>query len=739
MTESLALSGDLHFAWIVVALVVAATSAGLLVFELTRAQGRHRGWVALTGLGALVFLCLAVLRPVRIEERGASVGARLTILLDRSRSMDLPADERKKTRRDVVNQVLPELEKRFADVRVRTLSFGMGEPTPVTGERLDAPPSLGTDLSAALEYVAGATDELPQAVVVVSDGRFDRPGAERTELALRTALGELRVPVHGVRAVTETVPDAAVASVEMAEAVVAHQPVTMKVKVRCVGGLSCDEVPVVARELHLDTPPKERASGVVRMVDGEGTVDLEVTLDRAGKRILEVAIDAPRGDDIEDNDRRLVTIDVARDRVRLLHVAGRPTYDVRALRTWLKSDASVDVVAFFILRTHDDQVQARQDELALIPFPVDELFTEHLPSFDAVILQDFDARPYGLSKHLPSLANYVREGGGLIMVGGPDAFVSGNYARTRLAEVLPIGLEGISREEAIDLGSFVPRFTKAGRYAPVLSPLQSLMGMRLPEMPGTNLVGPAREGATVLLEHPTLMAGDGAMPVLALGEYGSGRSIALTFDGAHKLLFSEFAVDAAGRAHGAFWDALLGWLMRDPRFEPAKVTAPEGCIAGMPTNLTLRAVFAEEGAKAELSVARMGTGEKVATRTVELSGDGTPTVVDIEPLDAGGYTATVRLAEQGQAAPSRYDFACEAGGLEWADPRPDVARLETIAAATGGEVVGPDDVASLPLPEAARVVAERRVRPLLPPWAWTFLAAACLGGHWITRRRAGLT
>ena len=125
-----------------------------------------------------------------------------------------------------------------------------------------------------------------------------------------------------------------------------------------------------------------------------------------------MAIETPDGDEIPDNDRRYLTVDVARDRVRLLHVAGRPTYDVRALRTWLKSDASVDVVAFFILRTHDDDVMATQDELALIPFPVDELFTVHLPSFDAVILQDFDARPYGLSKHLRSLARYVKRVGG---------------------------------------------------------------------------------------------------------------------------------------------------------------------------------------------------------------------------------------------------------------------------------------------------------------------------------------
>src|SRR4029077_10611382 len=186
------------------------------------------------------------------------------------------------------------------------------------------------------------------------------------------------------------------------------------------------------------------ASGVAHIKDGKAAIDLTITLERAGARIVEIALAAPHGDTIPENDRRLVTFHVARERVRVLHVAGRPTNDVRALRQWLKSDASVDVVAFFILRTLTDQPNAKPEDLSLIPFPVDELFTEHLPSFDAVVLQDFDAQPYGLEKHLPQLARYVKAGGGLIMVGGQNSFVAGGYAGTSLAEVLPVALDNAS-------------------------------------------------------------------------------------------------------------------------------------------------------------------------------------------------------------------------------------------------------------------------------------------------------
>ncbi len=747
MIESWALSGDLDPRYVVLSCVLVAASLVLLLLELRGAGRRvHRFAVVASGVLALLALLLAVLRPVRVVERAASAGARLVVLLDASRSIDLPADESGQTRRDRMGHALEALKKHFSQVRVRKLLFGQGPPQPLlptspgdTPAGFTAPPQRSSDLSAALEAIAGGTDELPQAVVVVSDGRLDRPGAKHTALQLKRALGDLELPLHTVSLARAEPNDAAVRTVRMAEAVVAHQAVALTVEIACTGALKCSEIAVGARELHLEQAPVLRGSGTAQVRDGRATVDLEITLDRAGQRILEVFIEPPEGDEIPANNRRFFTLEVARDRVRLLHVAGRPTYDVRALRTWLKSDASVDVVAFFILRTHSDDVAASPDELVLIPFPVDELFTKHLPSFDAVILQDFDAKPYGLAKHLPKLARYVRQGGGLIMVGGPNAFVSGSYAGTPLAQVLPVSLRGIRAKKAIDPASFVPRITTAGRHAPVLEPLRSLLGERLPEMPGTNVVGDPREGATVLLVHPSQVTKSGAaMPVLALGEYGSGRTIALTVDGAHRLLFSTFALSAAGRAHGAFWDALLGWLMRDPRFEPAKIELPKGCIAGEPTVMNLRVMFAEVGATAEVVVSRMGNGKVIRKLEVTLGAAGAAVPIDVGRLEAGGHTATVRLKRQGRSAPSRHDFACELGGAEWADPRPDPARLEAIAAATGGVAVNVDDIGDLPFPKAARIIAERHVRPLLPPWAWALIAATCLGGHWLARRQSGL-
>ena len=444
MIRTLSLSADLGAPAVIAACALAALGVGLLAIELFRAH-RPRGVsvrVALSGALAALGLLAAVLRPVSVVSTGTLVGPKVVVLADASRSIDLPGLDG--TRRQSLERALAELQKRGSEVRLSLYSFGIGPAEPVAPLAVGVSPTfrvkpvLGSDLAAALESVARAADERPAAIVVLSDGRLDRPGEVAPGDATRAALGQLAIPVHTVGLAEAAPRDASIRRVLAAGAAVAHQPFSLRIEIGCAGGLSCGDIPVIARELRDQGQPVMLASGVAHVVEGKATVELSMTVERAGARILEISIQPPEGDEIPENNRRYVSVDVTRDRVRVLHVAGRPTYDVRALRMWLKSDASVDVVAFFILRTHDSQVQASSDELALIPFPVDELFTEQLPTFDAVVLQDFNAKPYGLDKHLKNLARYVKDGGGLIMVGGQGSFIGGHYADTALADVLPV-------------------------------------------------------------------------------------------------------------------------------------------------------------------------------------------------------------------------------------------------------------------------------------------------------------
>ncbi|HEU4581662.1 MAG TPA: glutamine amidotransferase [Polyangiaceae bacterium] len=735
MNTTWAITEDVDRWGVILAAALLLGAIVLLGYEL-RAH-RQRSWLIFsTGVLAACAVALAVVRPVFVRSRANLVGPRVVVLVDQARRMRLPAVGGSRIQK--AQEAVEAIAQRFESARLSVFGFSEGPLEPISlGKRPIEIPTHGarSDLAQALRELASSPGERPRAVIVVGDGRLARPLEDLDDARLRDAVAGLGVPVHSVAVLDSPPSDASIRSVRAAGVAVAHQPLAVTVEVGCDGELSCGRIPVRIRELRDGVAPAELATGVAEIRDGVGTVELEITLDRAGGRVLEVSIVPPSGDLIPENDTRYLTFVVARDRIRLLHLAGRPTYDVRALRRWLKSDESVDVVAFFILRDSEgDDPGASQAELALIHFPVDELFTDHLRSFDAIILQDIDAIRYRLTKYLARLAAYVELGGGLIMVGGPSSFAGGNYAGTPLDSILPV--EQPRKDKASDSKSFVPRYTQAGLAAAVTRPIRDLLGLSLPEMAGTNLLGQARPGAIVLWEHPEIsVSSEHSMPVLALGEAGDGRTIALSVDSTHRLAFSPMAASVAGRAYGALWDGLLGWLMRDPRYEAARVEVVGECLEDEPD--TLLRVTRLPGMQGSVNLTLVPlTPETKAPIVRQLPADAPePAEVHISGLQAGGYTAKVRI---GEAPPSRHDFACERGGSAFADSRPDRPRLEAISRVTNGISVDLPGISRLPLPEATRVSAERQVAPMLPPWVWTLTSAVLLGAHWIARRNSGL-
>ena len=722
MNSTWSITDDVGAFGLALTAVLVLWSLLLLYFERRgTAQTSYR--VLVTGALAVVFFALAVVRPVRVSSRTSSQGPRVLALIDDSRRLLISDGET--TRRERANDTLVRLREHFSNSRLEVNFFGEN----LSAER-SSPAGAASDLTNALRQVSDTNGERPEAIVVISDGRLTAPLASGIDTSLLVA--PTGVPVHTVALTKKAPSDASLRMVNAAGAAVAHQALTMSIEVGCSAPLDCTEVPVTVRELLFDQAPAVLAARTVKASDGQGRINVDITLDRPGTRVVEVKIDAPEGDVIPENNVRYLTFAVAKERVRLLHLAGRPTYDVRALRQWLKSDESVDVVAFFILRGDSDDPGASEQELALIRFPVDELFTEHLPSFDAIILQDIDAIRYKLTRYLVRLEKYVTGGGGLIMVGGPSSFAGGNYAGTPLDRVLPLSQPRHGKTH--DSEDLVPEYTRAGAVAPVTRQLRGLLGSKLPEMSGANLLGQPRPGAIVLWEHPKLTSEGKPMPLLALGEAGDGRSVALGVDSTFRLGVGPLAANVAGRAYGALWDGLLGWLMRDPRYEAARVELLGECIEGEPLSLRIHRLPGMSGDLRLEVVALKGSPSDPIIREVK-DNHGSSVDVTLSPLAAGGYAARVFV---GEAPSTRHDFGCEAGGIAWADSRPDPERLQRLASTLGGEFTWADSVQALPIPSLTDVITERQVSPLLPAWIWSVLAAIALGAHWIVRRQEGL-
>ncbi len=513
---------------------------------------------------ALALLVVGIAGPEQVEEDGREELGKLVVLVDGSGSMGVSSGEA--TRAVAAVEAVEALRAEHGSLDVYTFDETVRAGLP---ERFEG---RGTDIGVALDVIADRhLGQSLRGVVVLTDG-VDR-GPLRREVAAAveqdtlsaSVVPSLPGPVTFVQTgVAESLFDLSVEQVTSGGFAFLRTPFVLRAEVRGPPGRS---VPVVlSREGRT-----VRESSVILDAAGRGEVEFTVVPRQVGRFAWEVSVPVELGDAVPGNNAWPVVIRVVRERTRVLQVSGSPSYDQKFLRLFLKEDPSVDLVSFFILRTREDFRSGwRADEMSLIEFPYQRLFTEDLNTFDLVILQNFNYRPYfsqGRNDLLLNIADYVRDGGALVMTGGDRSFDLGEYVRTPIAEVLPVelGVSGVKTDES----PFRPLLTDAGAAHPL-----SRMGAtvdetratwdRLPAMDGVNLNLGLSPGAAALLVHPGLQVDGKPLPVLAVREVGEGRTMALAVDASWRWSFSEAAEGRGNQAYLRFWKNALRWLVADP-------------------------------------------------------------------------------------------------------------------------------------------------------------------------------
>ncbi len=130
-------------------------------------------------------------------------------------------------------------------------------------------------------------------------------------------------------------------------------------------------------------------------------------------------------------------LEVMANTIGVLHLLGAPSWDGRFLRRYLKSEPKYDIISFFILRDPWDQQQVNERELSLIPFPVNRLFNEELASFRVVVIQNFSLFQFLEPSLQSNLVKFVKNGGGVLFIGGPRALQSEDLTSSALVDILP--------------------------------------------------------------------------------------------------------------------------------------------------------------------------------------------------------------------------------------------------------------------------------------------------------------
>ncbi|TNE89222.1 MAG: hypothetical protein EP330_12345 [Deltaproteobacteria bacterium] len=719
-------------------LIAVAAVCALLALALAwpgeRSLRARLGELALwaVALAALVFM---LARPVWVEESGRDEPGRVAVLVDASRSMSMA--DGGVTRWDQALALVEELQGPEVDVYHFGAELAAGLP--------EAPTLPETDVEAALDALnERVIGEKLAGVVLITDG-LDR-GLLRRRFATEEGAAPPTLPgpltVYTVGKAGSTA-DLAVREVTTGGFAFLRSPFTIDAT---LVGAGYEGRTVRATLLRDGTPVTEQS--VKLDEEGKGTASFSVTPDRVGRFAYEVRVPDYEDDIVPANNHLPVVVSVVRDKVRVLQVAGAPSWDVKVLRRFLKGDPSVDLVSFFILRTNQDlDAGWRGGELALIEFPHERLFSEELESFDLVIFQNFDHAPYFRFSSpvlLEGIAKYVESGHAFAMVGGDRSFDLGEYARTPLERVLPVQLSGLRGESAVDQAAFSPVLTDEGARHPITRLVgegeeNAAWWERLHPLDGTNIVGGPAKDAAVLLSHPKLDGGD--MPVLAVREVGEGRTMALTVDSSWRWSFSEAAEGRGNQAYLRFWKNAIRWLIADPSTARVTVeTGRENYAAGDAVRVVVRA--RDEGfapmAGAEVKLEVTGPG-KPMVRTGKTGPDG-EVAIEVQAARSGPHrvVATVLSGEE-EVGEASTVYAVSTRDRELDEVVPDATFLAWLGPAGNGRTYAAGESGPVVRdPAATRVVWDRRETPIWRAPLLALILALCAGGAWIVRRRAGL-
>jgi uncharacterized membrane protein len=699
-----------------------------------RGESDARRRFALGAIGALgiVAVYLLALQLTLVRETFEDIAGGTAVLVDESRSMTLSGASG--SRSDAVRALIRKWQD---DDRVNPVVYGFGSDVrPAAWEGLaDSydPSDDATKIRSALSYVLSKGDQREiGALVIVTDG------ADAEFRADPIVLGAGAPAIHAVVVGgDDPLDDQAIVSLHADATAYVGVPAIIRADVRAVGDLR-------DRELRVQLWHESRLEQeTVATLDeaGRGTIAFEVTPQRTGRALYRLLIPQASKDEVPQNNDRAALLRVGRERLRALLVAGRPSWDVRFLRDFLKRDGSVDLVSFFILRAAADLTAAPTNELALIPFPTDELFREHLGSFDVVIFQNFDYAPYEMATYLPRIKEYVERGGSFLMIGGDHSFAEGRYAGTAIEQILPVklGSPGLAK------GSYRAEVSKGLARHPIvaLGPDPALTRQTwksLPALHGANVVSGVKDGAQVLLRHPRArMQGGARLPILVVGESGRGRVAAMTADASWRWRFAADESTVGSDEYELFWDRMIRWLTHDPLLEPARIstdrerygTEGEIVVSGRLRDESYRPM---KEARVELQFQPAQSDAPVAV--VEIDQDGLIQSTVRGPSDPGAYEIVASVDGKDVA---REVFIVERSGDELADLEVIPDELGALAKKSGGRMfVGTKDVPALSdLTSTTRRAAGLVSRqPLLNPWFIAF-AILLLGATWVLRRRWG--
>jgi len=607
--------------WLIAALVL--PFALLVAYALLR---RARGGLLRLLAGAA--LTAILLNPSLVQEQRAYQKDIALVVVDRSPSQKL---ENRTAEADATVAELRRVAETSEDLDLRVVETAGGIDHAEKGTQI---------FDAAREALADIPRQRLAGLVVVGDGQVhDVPAAAR-ELGITA-------PVHLALTGDPAGRDRRILVSQAPTFGLVGKTVDVTFQVDDLGSAPQGTADVLIRR------DGEEVARIAALVGRPQNVPLEIA--HGGQTVFEIEVAKAAEELTLANNAAVFAVSGVRDRLKVLLISGEPYPGERTWRNLLKSDPSVELIHFTILRPPNKQDATPINELALIAFPVDELFDIKLKEFDLIIFDRFQHLGILPDEYFQHIVDYVQEGGAVFESAGPSSAGQFSLYQTPLQQIFAAAPTGEIRTQG-----FQPQVTPVGLRHPVTADLLPIgderphWGRWFRQMPASTARG------------TTVMSGADGLPLLILDRVGKGR-VAQLFSDQLWLWSKGFE---GGGPHAELIRRIGHWLMQEPDLEEEdlRATVIDGKLEVRQQSLTAQ------------------TGEVTITRP-----DGTEVKLKLADDGRGRATGSIAASEQGLYKVSdgtRQAFAAS-GALnskEWSDPRASAQPLQALIEETGGGV-----------------------------------------------------
>ncbi|NEX47008.1 hypothetical protein [Pseudotabrizicola algicola] len=496
------------------------------------------------------------------------------------------------------------------------------------------------------------------------------------------------------------------------------EEVMLTLRIEDQGAVPADISPLAELTIAVDADEPQ----TYRVPVGED-LELPVTLPHGGMNVLQFTVATATGELTDRNNAAVVQINGVRDRLRVLLVSGEPHAGERVWRNLLKSDASVDLVHFTILRPPEKQDGIPVSELSLIAFPTRELFVEKIEEFDLIVFDRYSMRGILPMSYMENIVNYVRGGGTVLVAAGPEYGAVDSLWRSPLAQILPADPTARVIE-----GGFQPALTDLGRRHPVTEGLEALA----PEGGWGRwfrMVDVVPRAGQVVMEGPE------GRPLLILDRVDAGRVAILASD--HAWLWGRGY--EGGGPQLELLRRLAHWMLKEPELEEETLSAT---VSGQSLTVTRRSIeetppgdvtiTGPDGTETALALTEVSPGrhegvfEAPTVGLYRMEQGDLSRVVAIGPSSPREFVQTIASGEVLAEAVG----ATNGGVLRLSDGLPDVRTVREGRPASGRGWIGIT-------PRGAYVTQDVRVAALLPGWVWLLLVAVAAIAAWLIEGRRG--